>query len=149
MIKWFSSSSCLEFCDHFTHTFWTQATEFSFFMCIEDVENVTHLAVYLVARVSTLDIRYFSFCSQMSCIGWYKQQRIFIQIFILQRKMYYLSENELLIDYLFAFCSIKLSIPENLMLCWMVELLSIAEKLQECCIIHGDIKPDNFILRTL
>ncbi|PNF15654.1 hypothetical protein B7P43_G15592 [Cryptotermes secundus] len=41
------------------------------------------------------------------------------------------------------------SVPESLMLYWMVELLSIVEKLQECRIIHGDIKPDNFVLRTL
>ncbi|XP_069677495.1 uncharacterized protein [Periplaneta americana] len=43
----------------------------------------------------------------------------------------------------------EMPIPETLMLYWMVELLNIAEKLQECKIIHGDIKPDNFILRTL
>ncbi|KDR13274.1 Mitotic checkpoint serine/threonine-protein kinase BUB1 [Zootermopsis nevadensis] len=41
------------------------------------------------------------------------------------------------------------SVPENLMLYWMSELLLIAEKLQECHIIHGDIKPDNFVLRNL
>jgi serine/threonine protein kinase len=49
----------------------------------------------------------------------------------------------------FALYSIKEPVPEDLMLYWMIELLSIAEKMQQCRIIHGDIKPDNFVLRTL
>jgi serine/threonine protein kinase len=53
------------------------------------------------------------------------------------------------LNIIFALYYLKEPVPEDLFLYWMIELLAIAEKLQQCCIIHGDIKPDNFVLRTL
>ncbi|KAJ9577246.1 hypothetical protein L9F63_006220 [Diploptera punctata] len=41
------------------------------------------------------------------------------------------------------------SFPNTLLLHWMVELLNIIQALQKCQIIHGDIKPDNFVVRSL
>jgi serine/threonine protein kinase len=142
----------------------TEVIECNFYAscCVQEVQNITNLAVYFIRSLFT-EILFYSVLT--SYIGWYKQQGFlyksshssshkgkFIasaQIHLWLYNKYMLSQFwETNISYLLS-VPFKQSIPESLMLYWMVELLSIAEKLQECRIIHGDIKPDNFILRTL
>ncbi len=38
---------------------------------------------------------------------------------------------------------------EGVAVYFLVEMLSMAEKLRQAEIIHGDIKPDNFLVQTL
>lgn len=39
--------------------------------------------------------------------------------------------------------------PEEIVLYFMVEILSILEALHSCSIIHADVKPDNFLIRDI
>jgi checkpoint serine/threonine-protein kinase len=41
----------------------------------------------------------------------------------------------------------KKMMPECLVMYYTIEMLKIVEAMHECGIIHGDLKPDNFMLR--
>ena len=45
--------------------------------------------------------------------------------------------------------SLKKLLFESVAIYFLIEMLMIAEKLQDIQIIHGDIKPDNFLLQGM
>ncbi|XP_069124994.1 mitotic checkpoint serine/threonine-protein kinase BUB1-like [Argopecten irradians] len=44
---------------------------------------------------------------------------------------------------------LKIQVHQSIAMYWAIELIRVVESLQKCDIIHGDIKPDNFLVRGL
>ncbi|KAK8727798.1 hypothetical protein OTU49_009461 [Cherax quadricarinatus] len=54
-----------------------------------------------------------------------------------------------LLDAVNGYKSIGSSMPEEMAMYFMVEVLTILEALHSCSIIHADVKPDNFLIRNI
>ena len=54
-----------------------------------------------------------------------------------------------LLDIVNSMSSLKKTLFESVAIYFLIEMLMIAEKLQQVQIIHGDIKPDNFLLQRM
>ncbi|XP_033632493.1 mitotic checkpoint serine/threonine-protein kinase BUB1-like [Asterias rubens] len=55
-------------------------------------------------------------------------------------------KNLTLLDAINAYNRTKAVMPEQLLLLFTIEILHVVEQMHACNIIHGDIKPDNFLL---
>ncbi|XP_071550676.1 mitotic checkpoint serine/threonine-protein kinase BUB1-like [Panulirus ornatus] len=54
-----------------------------------------------------------------------------------------------LLDVVNRYKAVGQTMPEEIVLYFMVEVLSILEALHSCSIIHADVKPDNFLIRDI